>query len=65
MPALNCGSSSLKFGVYRAAVKDAEVRREIREPLQWMKPFETRVLPAQEDLQIARITLACSAAESK
>jgi len=37
-----------------------ELRREICELLQWIGPFETRVLPAQEDLQIARIALACS-----
>jgi acetate kinase len=37
-----------------------ELRREICGLIQWMSPFETRVLPAQEDLQIARIALACA-----
>jgi acetate kinase len=37
-----------------------ELRREICEPLRWMNPFEIRVLPAEEDLQIARIALSCS-----
>jgi acetate kinase len=37
-----------------------ELRREICELLQWMSSFETRVLPAQEDLQIARIVMACA-----
>jgi acetate kinase len=32
------------------------LRREICEPLEWMGAFEIRVLPSQEDLQIARIT---------
>jgi acetate kinase len=31
------------------------IRREICEGLAWMNPFEIRVLPAEEDLQIARI----------
>jgi acetate kinase len=35
----------------------AELRQEICEPLRWMGKFETIVLPAQEDLQIARIAL--------
>jgi acetate kinase len=34
-----------------------ELRKEICEPLRWMGEFETRVLPAQEDLQIARIAV--------
>lgn len=37
-----------------------ELRREICESLAWMGSFETRVLPAEEDLQIARIALACA-----
>jgi acetate kinase len=37
-----------------------ELRREICEPLKWISPFATRVLPAQEDLQIACIALSCS-----
>ena len=37
-----------------------QLRKEICELIQWMSPFETRVLPAQEDLQIARIALACA-----
>jgi acetate kinase len=36
------------------------LRREICEFLKWLGPFETRVLPAQEDLQIARIALSFS-----
>lgn len=36
------------------------LRKEIVAGLQWMKPFESRVLPAQEDLQIARIAMRCS-----
>ena len=36
------------------------LRREISEPLRWLGAFETRVLPAQEDLQIARIALKLS-----
>ncbi len=36
------------------------LRRDIGEGLKWIGPFETRVLPAEEDLQIARIALACS-----
>lgn len=36
------------------------LRHEIGESLQWLGPFETRVLPAQEDLQIARIAISCS-----
>ena len=34
-----------------------ELRTEICEPLRWMGGFETRVLPAREDLQIARIAV--------
>jgi acetate kinase len=34
------------------------VRREIGGPWPWMSHFETRVLPAQEDLQIARIAVS-------
>ena len=39
----------------------AEVlRQEICGTLKWMEPFESRVLPAQEELQIARIAISCS-----
>ena len=34
----------------------AEIRAEISQGLSWSGPFEMKVLPAQEDLQIARIT---------
>lgn len=34
------------------------VRQAICENLKWIDPFEIRVLPAQEDLQIARIALS-------
>jgi acetate kinase len=36
------------------------LRGEICENLKWIDPFEIRVLPAQEDLQIARIALSFS-----
>jgi len=36
------------------------LRREICEPLGWIGEFETRVFPAQEDLQIARIAVRLS-----
>ena len=36
------------------------VRSEICDNLKWIDPFEIRVLPAQEDLQIARIALSFS-----
>ena len=36
------------------------LRSEICATLSWMEPFEIRVLPAQEDLQIARIAISCS-----
>jgi acetate kinase len=32
------------------------IRRDICDNLKWIDPFEIRILPAQEDLQIARIT---------
>ncbi len=38
----------------------AELRNEICAGLTWMGGFETRVLPAEEDLQIARIALCCA-----
>ena len=36
------------------------VRKDICDNLKWIDPFEIRVLPAQEDLQIARIALSFS-----
>jgi acetate kinase len=36
------------------------LRSEICDNLKWIDPFEIRVLPAQEDLQIARIALSFS-----
>lgn len=36
------------------------LREQICETLNWIDSFEIRVLPAQEDLQIARIALSCS-----
>jgi len=36
------------------------LRHEICQPMKWIDPFEIRVLPAEEDLQIARIALSCS-----
>jgi acetate kinase len=38
----------------------AELRKEICDTLTWLGSFKTCVLPAQEDLQIARIALSCS-----
>jgi acetate kinase len=38
-----------------------ELRHEICEPIKWLGDFEVRVLPAQENLQIARIALSCPA----
>jgi len=38
----------------------AAVRQQICDSLKWIDSFEIRVLPAQEDLQIARIALSCS-----
>jgi acetate kinase len=35
-----------------------QLRKEICEKLSWIQPFEMRVLPSEEDLQIARIVLS-------
>jgi len=35
------------------------LRQQICDKLDWIDPFEIRVVPAQEDLQIARIALSC------
>jgi len=37
-----------------------ELRQEICAKFGWLESFEIRVLPAQEDLQIARIALSCA-----